>query len=607
MVVTGTRSARRLSDSPVATEVISRQEIAASGAENLADLLEEQGSLYVTRSFAGAGLQMQGLDPRYTLILVDGQRVSGRVDGVVDLQRFNIEDLERIELVRGAASALYGSDALGGVVNIITRKQRRPHSLWARASYGSLNAFDATARLGLRRKRWTSRVSLGYHRRDAFDLDPSDIATNGRSLDQFNISNRTAIRLGAVKLIATADYLYRDQAGVDLGGGGAVFDRKNRTENVAVRLSPSFSLWRKRAKIRLDVGYTLFRDQYFLDQRGAQDLDDYQDTRNHLAQLNGNVSLLLGESHLIGFGFDTFYEKLRSARLADGSGDRARGAVYLQDEWQLLDAPKLVVVPGARVDFDSQFGVALSPKLTVRVDPHPRVELRASYGLGFRAPSFREQLLSFQNPSVGYVVEGNPDLKPERSHSGQLSVTVLPTPWMRLSLNGFHNQLQNMILTELSQAPGPGGAQRYTYDNVAEAYTQGVEVNARLRPLKGLVIDLGYTLTRARDKTLDRELPNRPRHRGTVSARYRYNPWRFAVTLRSQLVGPRVFFQDKDGDGSDERLETDPYVTLDLRVEQGIGRHLSLFVFAENLLDAGNARFLALQPRTIMGGLIARL
>ena len=112
--VTGTRTPQRRGDSPVATEVISREEIERSGVTDVGQLMATMGGAQLDRNFAGAGVSLQGLEAKHTLVLVDGDRVLGMKDGIVDLERFNAEQIERIEIVRGAGSALYGADAIGG-------------------------------------------------------------------------------------------------------------------------------------------------------------------------------------------------------------------------------------------------------------------------------------------------------------------------------------------------------------------------------------------------------------------------------------------------------------------------------------------------------------
>ena len=136
VVVTGTRTETPLADSPARLDVITRADIDRSGARDVGELLEEQIGVVVTRSFRGDSIQLGGLDPEYTLILVDGDRAPGRIGGGIDLGRFTIENVERIEILRGPGSALYGSDAIGGVVNSLTRRGTRPLELEASVQGG---------------------------------------------------------------------------------------------------------------------------------------------------------------------------------------------------------------------------------------------------------------------------------------------------------------------------------------------------------------------------------------------------------------------------------------------------------------------------------------
>ncbi len=122
IVVTGSRRAQPLAETTTATEVITRDDIKNSGSENIAGLLSHHPGLDVQQSFRGSDVRMQGLSSTYVLILVDGERAIGRIGGAIDLQRFPLEDVERVEIIKGPSSALYGSDALAGVINIITRR-----------------------------------------------------------------------------------------------------------------------------------------------------------------------------------------------------------------------------------------------------------------------------------------------------------------------------------------------------------------------------------------------------------------------------------------------------------------------------------------------------
>lgn len=602
IVVTGSRTERPLGEAPVATEVITRREIASSGARNLGELLEEQPGIYLDRGVGGAAPQLQGLPADYTLILIDGVRQPGRVNGAIDLDRFSIEDIERVEIVRGSASALYGSDAIAGVINIITRRASKPLDLTGRASYGAYGTLDLSAGVGVRRKSWSSRMSGGYHSRDAFDLDPSDVATDRSASTQYNIANQSSYSpTRRLTLTLTGDYRHQDRSAVDVSpAGGAVFDRENRTETGSLLLKPE---WRFGAGSRLELrsSFAIFRDQFLLDQRGATELDELQDTREQLGQFGVQLDTLLGASHLVTLGAEAWYEALRTPRLAGGRGTRTRGALYVQDEWTLLDAPLLVLLPGARVDVDSQFGAYPTPRVALRFDPVQQVTLRASYGWGFKAPDFRELYLLFENPSVGYLVEGNTQLSPEKSRNVNLGAEYRPHRAVWLSAQGFYNDISDRIGTNLAPSDDVG-PQRFIYQNVASAHSLGIDSNLRISPLSGLRFDLGYSWTRTRNESDGQPLSGTPLHRATASVRYGVANIGLETMARAAFIGSRAFFQDSDGDGAQERVDASGYASVDARIAQHVGYGLSAFVFGENLLNAGDALFAPLQPRTFSGG-----
>src|SRR5690554_1822594 len=141
VVTTASRSARALQDETTSVEIIDRATIDATGGNTVADLLVTEAGLELERSLGRSGVLMQGLDPEYALILIDGRRAIGRVNGTIDLNAIRLENVERIEIVKGPQSALYGADALAGVINIIT-KSPKSTELSAQATGGSRARLD---------------------------------------------------------------------------------------------------------------------------------------------------------------------------------------------------------------------------------------------------------------------------------------------------------------------------------------------------------------------------------------------------------------------------------------------------------------------------------
>lgn len=603
-VVTGTRTERRLADSPVITEVITRQDIEASGAEDLAAVLEEHPGMDVNRSnISGANLRIQGLDPQYVLVFVNGERVGGRVNGAVDLSRIPVADIQRVEIVRGPSSALYGADAIGGVVNVITRRATQPWEAEGHARYGMLNMTDVSARGAFLRGPMGGNVTVGYRHRDAFDLDPSNVATNGSNYNSGTAAGRFEWRpRPSFTLVVSGDWLMRHQRGVDGGAGGAVYDRQNLTETFSVSVAPEYRFGASRgSRLRFGAWFTSYRDQYALDQRGYNALDQFQETRNLIGQLSAQFDRDLGRGHLLTVGAEGYYESLAADRLISGQGDRQRGAVFVQDQWTIRGTyPRLVVVPGARLDVDSQFGAAPTPKLQVRFDPHRTVALRASYGWGFRAPSFQELLLSFENPGVGYVVQGNTSLQAETSRSVNLSVEWRPKSWLWLTTNLFRNDIDDLIDTVLLPRANPAEAQRYTYRNVTEAWTMGAELSARIRPRNGIVIDVGYTLTSTRNLSTNQPLEGRATHRWNLGLQLRHARSGLEFSSRAAIVGYRQFYPET---GTEMAV---PYASVDVRAAWSWNRHGQVFVACDNVLDAGDPRFLLVPPRVAYLGVTVR-
>lgn len=603
-VVTASRTEAPLADAPIATEVIRRDEIERTGARDVAELLAQRPGVQLNRGWAGAQLTLQGLDGQYILVLVDGQRLIGRVDGAIDLSRIYLDDVERVEIVRGPSSALYGADALGGVVHIITRRTRRRWEADAMASYGSLNAADARAAIGHKRPRVAVHATGGFHRRDPYRLDPTAIATSGSGLMQFEVGLRVEAR-GARrwKLGGAVDYLQRRLDGVDSSGGGAVLDRRTITELASVQLTPEIVFDSAPARLRLSAGWSTWRDQYRSDQRGGEALDSFSDTREHLGVISAQLDRV-DARHALTIGGEAQVEALSSQRLV-GDGLRGRGAVYLQDQWLVVASRRLVVVPALRLDLDSQFGSALSPKLAVRFDPHPRLVLRASWGRGFRPPSFKELLLKFENPGAGYVVDGNSALRPERSDGVNGGVEVRAHPLVWLSANGFYNELEDLITYRVAAAGGADGPQRFSYVNVARARTRGLETMVRLGPVVGLTLELGYTLTDARDESRGRPLDGRALHAGSFALSFLRPSWGLEAMARGTVLGPRPYSVE-DARGEVTTVWTAPMVQLEARVAYTVKRHVTAFVGGQNLLDAGDPRYSPLVPRSFYGGISGR-
>lgn len=606
MVVTGSRRARRLKDTVTQTEVITRKQLRATSAQRLSEVLETHLGIQVTYpSGAGTGLQIQGLSSKHILLLLDGQRINGRVRGVLDLDRVPLESIERIEIIKGATSALYGADAMGGVINIVTRKPKTPFfaNLSGRYGYGDSHLVDASGTAGFRYKGWSGLLSLSWAKYESWDRDRSTPSTTGSDDHQFQVDGKVSYEFSKkVTLRLQSNYQYRDRAGVDSNSVGAVYDRRNRTESSTTGLFLDAKL-APLVRLRWRANASYFRDQFLYEQRRGTTPGEVQDTQDVLLENVLQFDVGFGSSHILSVGVDTLYERIQTPRVQGGMSDRGRIALFSQYEWMLSKPIRVSIVPGVRVGYDTQFKWAFNPKLSIRVDPIPKLAFRASYGFGFRAPDFKDLYLQFENGAAGYVVRGNPDLKPEYGRSLQVGLEWSGLSWMVARANFYRNDLNNLINTQTLSGQ-PGETLQITYTNIDAAVTQGVETQLVFSYQKYVQCALGYTYLWSEDASTQKPLLGRPAHRATFQLIGRVPQIGLRLMVRGAIVGPQDNEADTNADGELERIEQEPYMLLHARLSYHFWRRqMSVFVSVQNILNAGDPTFLPIRPRTFFAGL----
>ncbi len=625
IVVTATRTPTKISQALVATEVIDRAAIEASGAADLEQLLEMAPGLQLIDGLRGPGLSLGGHDPAHTLVLVDGRRTLGRIGGGLDLRRFTTDRIERIEIVRGPASAAYGADALAGVVQIITRGSEDawfvdaavtaggyagPAPLDASAVFGpvegagaGLDQLGVDVSAGFARERIQGRGGVSLQGWDGWDRDPTNPATSGDAQRRIAPTVHLAAQAGQHRLTLDLDGLLVDGQGIDATAAGATLDRLHRTESWDGGLRGVFALPRE---VALDarVDLSVYRDQVRVDQRQSDAYDDDQETREVLGravvQVDGRPPG--APRHQLQGGAEALIESVTADRIDPAEVGRQRGAVHVQHAWSILDRPRLALLWGARLELDSLFGIFPVPRAALRIDPHRLVSLRVSGGAGYRAPDFKQLYLSFANPGVGYRVDGNPELRPERSWGVHGDLTLHPHADIDLSVSVWHDALFDLIGTDIvAEVPG---AITYGYVNIGRARVQGLVASVDVSPHPSLSLRIAYTLTDADDLDLNRPLPGRAEHQGNLAVSVRDPSTRLSLAVNASVLGPRPFYTTDD-----PTLATLVGVTplLDARLAWQALPELELFVGIDNATDAGGTLFDATRARRVYGGLTMHL
>ncbi|MCC7009634.1 MAG: TonB-dependent receptor [Acidobacteria bacterium] len=597
VVVTATRTEQPESTVPVQTAVIGRDTIEATGARSLADVLSREVGIEVVPTLAGDGVQLQGIDSRGVLVLVDGQEVLGKVGGSIDIANLLVADIDRVEVVKGAASALYGSDALGGVINILTRRASQPLTFSAEQRFESLDGRTTLVSMGTRQGRWNLSGSASRVSRDSYDLTPEEPSTTGSAYTKRAVGGKVAYERGATEVSVATRY-YGDEAADVTASRGVLFDdlvEDTRWQTVVeVRTRPA-------ARDTLAVRGHLSRYEHSYDQRNRRTSTVTPDlTRERLGEIELQYDRTIGARHLVTGGAE--YERIgmTSDRIEPHDRHLDSAVGFVQDQWFVHE--RVNVVAGLRYDRSVAFGSAWSPKAAMLVTPVEGVRLRVSYGEGFKAPAFKDLYYLYTNRTAGYRIVGNETLRSETSRSLSAGVDVdTLADRVSLGVTVFRHRIDDLIDYEFLGFDPSVGLTTLRTSNVGRAGTSGVDTNVTLRPSRRVSGSLGYSYLDARDLEADEPLTGRARH--SVKARVRVDVGERGPRLSvfGRINGTRAF-ADADGDGHVEDYAP-RLASWDVRVSQRIAQSLELIAGAENVGNARDVRYYPTAGRRAYVGL----
>ena len=530
-----------LADAPAAISVIGAEQIAERGADNVLDAVRgEIGITVFGRTISGRkSLSLRGMDPRHTLFLVDGKRI-GASDGVVGHSDFQLdwvpaEDIERIEIVRGPMSVLYGAEALGGVVNLITRPTGEA---WTFAALAEGSRADggrggdgrrATLRAaGAVAEAWRLAVTAADVRRQAVadEREPRLSAIEGRHKTdaaaqlswlpapghRIELEHRAGQeerwadvreRSGARRWHQSTHEIARDH------------DALGWTADWAGPWQGSSLLRAYRSRIEVDNS----RTQGVAALR-PQTLDD--------RVLEGQVSVLPGAAAAdtrLTSGFEWRDERLANEGLPGGAGRARHEALFAQGEWSLGAALDLTL--GLRRDRHERFGTEWSPRAYAVWRLAPQWTLKGGVGHGFKAPTLKQISPGCQEDEGPSTFFGNAALRPESNDAAELGIGW-DTPAAGATLMAFHNRVRDLIVPRLFGMQGPRA--QYVFENIDRAVLRGWEAATTVRLGGGFASTLNYQYLDARDGAGAR-LEKRPRHTVGASLDWRGGAWRGGLRL----------------------------------------------------------------------------
>ena len=496
ITVTAERHPSATTATASAVRVITADQWRTKGVSDLASLLRDVPGLQLDPVVgSGTGVSIQGLGSDRVQILIDGSPITGRLNNQFDITRLDLAQFERVEIVEGPQSTLYGSTALGGVINLITRAPNGRHANFTTQG-GSYRQLDLSGRIS--RLSGVTGLSLtGGHRH--IDIAPGHSVGVPGSADRWDVGANLLTVIGSAVLDIRAMHTREDQQYPASFGPGVDFanDARNRQTDVlaALRLGADATEIRAHASI-----YEHTLDETFL--ASGSTTTDPQTQRLADVELihRGNIGAATWVAGLRGA-----HEWISTARLVDATESSSTGALFGSAEWPLNRA--LSLSTGARLTTASRWGSDLAPRIGL-VWRSGGTYAKLGIAHGFRAPSFTEQFSSFVNAEAGYAVTGNVDLKPETSWnlSGEIGTRFQTGD---LYLRGYGNRLREFI--EPNYIGQQGQIAEFTYQNVGRARTVGGEVGGRYTA--GLATLAGsYAYLDARDETNDQPLLGRAKH-----------------------------------------------------------------------------------------------
>ena len=604
IVVTATKTPHGLEDTPVITNLITRSEIEAIGAENIGEVLEHTAGIIIHRDAHGDGVQLQGLDSEYILILVDGEPAVGRIAGKLDMARLPVENVDRIEVVKGATSSLFGNAALAGVINIITRAASTPFSFQVSQNIEQNDTYDSRGTLELHQGDFNGLLTLSANRRSPIDFDESDLTTTihgyanftGTARTEYQITPHTNIRL-------SGQYFIQDQEGVS-EVGPIVYDQLGDIENFSGSLGMEMKFDFDRLRnisstvLKAKIYATRYDDESTVINRFTDEISSSNLNIQDLVRGEFQFDTRLWVRHQISVGGEFTYENLQSQRIEGGERDILTNSLYIQNEFRPISA--FAVVIGGRFDNHSEFGVHFSPKLSSLYRVTDDFRIRASYGQGFRAPDFKNLYLDFTNVTSGYQVLGNARLVPESSHNWNLGIEYQFFKGLLARIHGYRNDLYNLIEAERIGDSVLGG-NKFEYQNVSEAYTEGVDAEVVIGSFGGLTSTLGYAYLRGADKTTGLPLLNRSTHHGNLKFAYLHLNSGFQVDLRGRYASSWGFFDDGDKVLEPEELAPS-YWVWNIRTSKTLFKYFKASIGCNNIFDFKIPTYYTFIGRSFYGG-----
>ena len=517
VVVTATRTPKALKDAPVVTRLITANDIKIADATNIQDLLTEQmpGLEFGYAMNQETSLNMNGFGGNAVLFLVDGERLAGETMDNVDYSRLNLDNVGRIEIVKGAASALYGANAVAGVINVISRENSEPWTANLNTRYNDFNKeWRHGGSFSFNAGKWNSQTSLQRTTSDEVQLtSPFDTESNILHIyggETFNVKERLTYKLSdKVKLIGRGGYFARIS-------NRSNYDDHYKDYSAGLKTVMNLS---QNDNLEISYGYDQYDKTRFVNNKRTHD-HDYTNRQNTVRALYSHI---FGKNTLTA-GADFLNDYLTTYQFVDNTSHTQNSYdAFAQFDYNPLEW--LNIVASLRHDYFSASSQSATTGRLALMTKWKGFSIRANYAGGFRAPTLKEMYMSFDMAGM-QMIYGNPDLKPEKSnnfnlaleHTGRIKNAGFFTGQYSLTLMGYYNKYDKRITTEDYEDYQPGEGQpdvASRYCNEDGVKVSGIDFSAQYRSDMGLGVKLDYSYLHVGGRSVDSQFSQPRPHSAT--------------------------------------------------------------------------------------------
>jgi len=608
-VVSATGLLTDVDDTPIHTEVITAKQIEFMQAKVLTEALRYSSGLKVQQTVKkGSKLTMQGIDANYVLILKDGLPFVSPTGSETDLSQIPLAGIDRIEIIKGSGSALYGSSAMGGVINLLSKESDVSQieiDIKQGAYQSGSDGFKQEQSIFASKVLGSSKIStqLFNKKTPEIDLDESTEAADGAMQDLTNVELRFDQRHGDETGVSAASFVrlnyMQDEKRQTLDP--IIYPGQGSFSNEYQTLSDKTTIDAGIRQFKFDwlnQGAVNFRYEKYSEQSGYRD-----GLKGELNQREVDIALYKVETQFNNHFYHSQYQNTLSygisAQQNQMSQNKLEGITEIDDkesstveayiQSHVMTANYGEFVPGIRVQHDSDFGFYPNAKLNwmkdVSLIDGVESKLRLSYGQGYRTPDLKQRFYLFDHSNLGYIIQGNEDLEPEESNNYNMTLT-LKKGNARLEWTAFYNQYRNKIETVSSGTVN--NIEQFQYENVGQAITQGQELSLVLHPIENMYWQQSIAYLDTENIDTGERLEGQP----LWSYKTQFN---YSVThkLIMSLYGSIEYDTyngqyDSDGDDiddTDRNAVTDVIQIWDIKASYRIINQVNLYTSIDNLFD----------------------